>query len=98
MVPSLSGHKVTEVAGGGYHTLAVTEDGTLYSWGLNNHGQLGLKDKAVAKVPTAVPVTLATQDNKQVWAHLPQCVAPAKTDCLLARDLYSKRCVCSPYG
>lgn len=26
---------------GRYHTLAVTEDGEVYSWGLNDWGQLG---------------------------------------------------------
>ena len=34
--------------------------------GLNNHGQLGHKERAHTKVPTIVPLTLPTQDNKQV--------------------------------
>jgi len=32
------------VVGGAYHTLAVKTDGTLWTWGLNDEGQLGLED------------------------------------------------------
>lgn len=34
--------KVTRVACGSYHTLAVTENGEVYSWGFNNYGQVKL--------------------------------------------------------
>jgi hypothetical protein len=40
-LPSQAG-AVLEVAGGAFHTLAITEGGACYSWGLNNFGQLGL--------------------------------------------------------
>lgn len=39
--------------------MAVTEDGSLYSWGLNNYGQLGLggrKSEGLAKVPGLVTI------------------------------------------
>ena len=32
---------VTSIAGGGYHTIALKSDGTVWCWGLNNRGQLG---------------------------------------------------------
>jgi alpha-tubulin suppressor-like RCC1 family protein len=32
---------VTAVTAGGWHTLALRADGTLWSWGANNYGQLG---------------------------------------------------------
>ncbi|EOD33191.1 hypothetical protein EMIHUDRAFT_202418 [Emiliania huxleyi CCMP1516] len=32
--------RVVAVAAGGYHTLALTEEGDVYSWGANHHGQL----------------------------------------------------------
>jgi alpha-tubulin suppressor-like RCC1 family protein len=35
---------VVAVAAGRYHSLAILDDGTLLSWGLNNFGQLGLND------------------------------------------------------
>src|SRR5204863_3500680 len=33
-----------EIAAGVNHSLAITEDGALWSWGYNNYGQLGLGD------------------------------------------------------
>lgn len=35
---------ITKVVCGSYHTLAISQDGNLYSMGLNNFGQLGLGD------------------------------------------------------
>ena len=32
---------VKQVSLGGWHSAAITEDGTLYKWGYNNYGQLG---------------------------------------------------------
>ena len=32
------------VAAGGQHTLCTTADGSLFSWGFNGSGQLGVKD------------------------------------------------------
>ena len=36
-----SGFTYTQVAAGGYHVLAIGSDGIVYSWGLNDQGQLG---------------------------------------------------------
>ncbi|MCP8615165.1 hypothetical protein J1F30_008225 [Bifidobacterium asteroides] len=36
-----TGFTYTQVAAGGAHTLAIGSDGILYSWGRNDHGQLG---------------------------------------------------------
>ena len=35
------GQVIVQVAAGRYHTMAVTENGALYTWGLNDWGQLG---------------------------------------------------------
>ena len=40
---------------GSYHTLGLTNDGTLYSWGLNNYGQLGLGDNEDRVAPELIP-------------------------------------------
>lgn len=42
------------VVAGGSHSLAVAEDGSLWSWGRNDHGQLGQGDMADRAAPTQV--------------------------------------------
>lgn len=41
MSGELSGKTVTAIAAGVYHSLALTADGTVYSWGSNQTGELG---------------------------------------------------------
>ena len=49
-----AGTKVTGVAAGELHTLAVTSSGTVFAWGGNNFGQLGDGSYAVSDVPVKV--------------------------------------------
>lgn len=56
-IPTLQGKKIATAAACGYHSMAVTADGELYTWGLNNYGQLGQpnrKDQAVGRIPQLV--------------------------------------------
>lgn len=46
---------VTAVGGGLWHSLAVRDDGTVWSWGSNALGQLGLKDVGQTATPGQVP-------------------------------------------
>ena len=46
--------QVKEMAVGYGHYLAIGTDGSLYSWGLNDHGQLGHGDKVNRSSPTKV--------------------------------------------
>jgi alpha-tubulin suppressor-like RCC1 family protein len=52
-VPGLSG--VRDVAGGLYHSLAVLQDGTVWSWGSNQEGQLGNGTFTNSGHPAPVP-------------------------------------------
>ncbi|PVU90658.1 hypothetical protein BB559_000990 [Furculomyces boomerangus] len=50
---------VVSIGAGSYHSFAATNDGTLFSWGLNNFGQCGLSpndggDEPLVTVPTEV--------------------------------------------
>ncbi len=56
---------ITEAAAGQYFSLAVSASGELYSWGLNQQGQLGqdLHSGSSAPNPTPAPVLLPKQDG-----------------------------------
>ena len=55
------------VSAGGYHTLALKSDGSLWAWGYNNHGQLGDGTIETRNVPTRV--VSATDDWVAVSAE-----------------------------
>eukprot|EP00026_Physarum_polycephalum_P003548 Phypoly_transcript_03561.p1 GENE.Phypoly_transcript_03561~~Phypoly_transcript_03561.p1 ORF type:complete len:607 (-),score=131.38 Phypoly_transcript_03561:534-2354(-) len=46
--------KIVKVAAGGYHSFALSDDGTVYAWGLNNNGQLGINSTIDQGAPTEV--------------------------------------------
>lgn len=46
--------RIDQVVGGNFHTLAVTRDGRLLSWGRNNYGQLGDGSTTSRGAPGAV--------------------------------------------
>ena len=50
---------VVAIATGYDHTLALTEDGTVWSWGWNKHGQLGIDNK----IDQTAPVKISAFDN-----------------------------------
>jgi len=41
---------VTDIAAGGRHTIAVKSDGTVWTWGSNEHGQLGVTTTEICEV------------------------------------------------
>jgi alpha-tubulin suppressor-like RCC1 family protein len=45
---------ITSIAGGGYHSFALKNDGTVWAWGRNNHGQLGVGDTIGRSTPVQV--------------------------------------------
>ncbi|KAH3744373.1 X-linked retinitis pigmentosa GTPase regulator [Pelomyxa schiedti] len=51
--------RVIQIAAGGAHgqghTIAVVESGSIYSWGSNSEGQLGLGDLVNRNTPTIIP-------------------------------------------
>ena len=54
MHTALGGLKVTQVAAGLAHTVALTDSGDVYSWGWNADGQLGLADDQSRAEPELV--------------------------------------------
>lgn len=51
-VPTLA--NVVAVAGGTYHSLALTSDGTVWTWSNNSQGQLGDATTTDRATPTAL--------------------------------------------
>jgi len=47
--------RIASASAGFGHTVAITTDGDIYTWGLNNYGQLGVGDKETRWYP--IPVT-----------------------------------------
>jgi alpha-tubulin suppressor-like RCC1 family protein len=77
-VMGLSG--ITQVAGGGRHSLALREDGTVFAWGSNDRGQLGDGTTIDRKQPVEVQnlsdvvaisaggeFSMALESNGSVW-------------------------------
>jgi len=72
----------TDVAVGGFHTVALQQNGTLWSWGLNSCGQLGnnesisIADKGIVvggftdwcQVSAGEEFTVAIRTNGTLWA------------------------------
>lgn len=53
-VPSIENVKIIQVASGGYHSLALTDDGKVLSWGHGGQGQLGHGSVQNQKIPAVV--------------------------------------------
>ncbi|PAN42969.1 hypothetical protein GQ55_8G196400 [Panicum hallii var. hallii] len=61
-----------EVACGGYHTCAVTDNGDLYSWGSNENGCLGLGSTDMVRAPEILESSLFKLPVSKVscgWKH-----------------------------
>ena len=50
----LPGKTAVCVAAGDLHTLCITADGSLFAWGFNERGQLGVGDREFRRMPTLV--------------------------------------------
>uniref|UniRef100_A0A8D3DKR5 BTB domain-containing protein n=1 Tax=Scophthalmus maximus TaxID=52904 RepID=A0A8D3DKR5_SCOMX len=80
---NLRNKKVKEVACGSHHSMALTQDGEVFAWGYNNHGQIGTGSTANQPFPkkvssclqgkTAVGITcgqtssMALVDNREIY-------------------------------
>lgn len=73
---NLRDHKIVYVSCGGDHTAALARDGGLFTWGLNDFGQLGHNSKLNVSLPKkcvelmGVPVTQVTCGDKHTIAYV----------------------------
>lgn len=62
-----SDKKVTMVAAGGYHSLAVCSDSSMYGWGAGAQGETGLGELVDTHIPKqCVPYHRPYKKNKNV--------------------------------
>lgn len=45
LVSGLSGKKITQIASGNQHSLAIDDEGYVYAWGFAGYSRLGLQDQ-----------------------------------------------------
>ncbi len=50
----LKGKRIVSIATGDHHCLALSADGSLFAWGLNDQGQLGNRSYISSNIPVAV--------------------------------------------
>ena len=62
----IAGKKIVKIAAGQGHSLALTDDGMVYTWGRNDTGQLGNNATTDAMLPVAVTVTGTPMSNKTI--------------------------------
>ncbi|MBV8940689.1 MAG: hypothetical protein JO321_10585 [Solirubrobacterales bacterium] len=77
------GTKMTAVAAGYYHSLAVTLTGSVLAWGDNAHGQLGNGSATGSRVPVKVKLPAGTKVSK-VAAGYGHSLAVTSTGTVLA--------------
>ncbi|KAI9024454.1 regulator of chromosome condensation 1/beta-lactamase-inhibitor protein II [Phycomyces nitens] len=79
-VKALGDKEICDIVCGGMHTMALTKDGKLYSWGCNDEGALGrsgeeyepglvenLEDVKISKVACGDSITLALSDKGRLY-------------------------------
>lgn len=57
LIEALAGIKILQIATGGWHSCALSEEGDLYTWGWNSNGQLGISEDNIAVQATPQVVT-----------------------------------------
>ncbi|KAJ0028529.1 hypothetical protein Pint_36523 [Pistacia integerrima] len=76
-IPSLEGVRIIQIASGGYHSLALTDEGKVLSWGYGGHGQLGHSSTENLKVPVVIE---ALADKRVVYIACGGSSSAAITD------------------
>jgi alpha-tubulin suppressor-like RCC1 family protein len=78
LVEELQGKGVRAVACGGFHSVALSDTGSVYCWGGGDKGQLGLGNDKSQTLPCVVDAlqVLSPHENN---TELPQYIAPALT-------------------
>ncbi|XP_027075425.1 ultraviolet-B receptor UVR8 [Coffea arabica] len=78
-VQGLSGLTLVDIAAGGWHSTALTDEGEVYGWGRGEHGRLGFgDDKSSKMVPQRVQLL--------IWEDIVQVACGGTHSVALTRD------------
>ena len=91
--------KIKKIALGGEHTLALSIDNNLYSWGLNIYGQLGLDSFTNTNIPIKV-IKFKSNDNKELLKneYISDIAAGSHHSLIISNMNYMYSCGYSKYG
>ncbi|KAH9322498.1 hypothetical protein KI387_017137 [Taxus chinensis] len=76
-IPNLQGAHINQIASGGYHSLALTDDGKVLTWGHGGHGELGHGSVEYGRVPQVVQ---ALEDERVIYVACGSLSSAAVTD------------------
>ncbi|KAK3006187.1 hypothetical protein RJ639_015803 [Escallonia herrerae] len=76
-VPSVEDIRFIQLASGGYHSLALSDEGKVFSWGHGGHGQLGHSSTQSRSIPMTIE---ALADEKVVYIACGGSSSAAITD------------------
>ncbi|KAF2302277.1 hypothetical protein GH714_033961 [Hevea brasiliensis] len=76
-IPSLEDVRIIQIASGGYHSVALTDEGKILSWGFGGHGQLGHPSNQNQKIPVVID---ALADQRVVYIACGGSSSAAVTD------------------
>lgn len=80
LITGFKGAKISHVACGLYHSLALTESGVVYSWGFNYNGQLGIPNVRRYPVPCIIPALQEVKITKVMCGYNFSVVVSAKNE------------------
>jgi alpha-tubulin suppressor-like RCC1 family protein len=82
LVPQFSPFPVVDLAASSIHVIALTEDGTVWTWGSNGHGRLGVSEfqHHLTYIPQQVPLILT--DVVRVYATFGNSLVLTKSGAL----------------
>ena len=60
----MKGKKIISISAGGGHTVALDEEGKVYTWGFNYYGQLGDGTTNRSEVPICIPICISDKENE----------------------------------
>ncbi|CAH1643167.1 unnamed protein product [Spodoptera littoralis] len=100
-VNALAGIKIIKISAGGWHSLALSEFGDVYAWGLNDTGQQGIKHlneehNESFSVPTLV--SLFDEQGIEITRNVKDIACGSKHSALLLDDNTVWTAGCNKYG